>query len=57
MFIYKDVLVRIKDLPTEQPPGLFGFHAGALIAMNRREMRQVCSQLQKMGEVHGLAEE
>lgn len=55
--LYKDVLYHIKELPVEQPPELFGFQASANVAKNRREMRQMCQELNRLGEVEGLYQE
>ena len=55
--MYKDVLYHIKELPVEQPPELFGFHPTANIAKDRREIRDICQQLNRLGEVEGLKDE
>lgn len=33
---------------------MFGFHTSAHVAQNRREMRQMCMELNRLGEVEGL---
>lgn len=55
--MYKDVLFHIRELPVEQPPELFGFHPTANIAKDRREIRDMCLQLNRLGEVEGLKDE
>jgi len=47
---YRD---HIKSLPLEEPPELFGLHANASISKNLREMRLVCGELHRLGEVEG----
>jgi hypothetical protein len=52
--VYKSVLAEINQLPTEEPPALFGFHQGANLNKNKQEMRSILNNLLRMGEVHGL---
>lgn len=50
----RDYRNHIQSLPLEEPPELFGLHANASVAKNLREMRLVCGELHRLGEVEGL---
>jgi len=51
---HEEILAHAQRLPLEEPPDLFGLHPNASITKNLREMRWMCGELQRMGEVDGL---